>query len=307
MSTQQEIRLLKNREIDFAKWDDCIQNAPNGNLYAKSWYLDVVSPEWGALIWDDYRFVMPLPVIKKMAIRMIIQPLHCQQLGIFPAPVLEIQQQFAEKLKKSFRIINYQLNAGMLIHAFPSFENIKRTNYILPLHLSYEETVSGFSRHTIRNLTAAENAQVKVVKGLLPSDFFKSKKEAETRKVSEKSYRILHQLIAQTLMKGNGVIYAAYSQTNNLCAAAYVLFDQNKAYYLNAFSTEEGRENRAMYAIVNELIKEFSRSATIIDFEGSVIEGVARFYKGFGAIGEDYYFIRSNSLPIVGKKLLNKK
>jgi hypothetical protein len=298
---------LKNREIDFAKWDDCIQNAPNGNLYAKSWYLDVVSPEWGALIWDDYRFVMPLPVIKKMAIRMIIQPLHCQQLGIFPAPVLEIQQQFAEKLKKSFRIINYQLNAGMLIHAFPSFENIKRTNYILPLHLSYEETVSGFSRHTIRNLTAAENAQVKVVKGLLPSDFFKSKKEAETRKVPEKSYRILHQLTAQTLMKGNGVIYSAYSQTNNLCAAAYVLFDQNKAYYLNAFSTEEGRENRAMYAIVNELIKEFSRSATIIDFEGSVIEGVARFYKGFGAIGEDYYFIRSNSLPIVGKKLLNKK
>lgn len=307
MSAQQEIRLLKNREINYAKWDECIQNAANGNLYAKSWYLDVVSPEWEALILDDYRFVMPLPVIKKMAIRMIIQPLHCQQLGIFPAPVLEIQQQFAEKLKKSFRIINYQLNAGMLIHAFPSFENIKRTNYILPLHLSYEETVSGFSRHTIRNLTAAENAQVKVVKGLLPSDFFKSKKEAETRKVPEKSYRILHQLIAQTLMKGNGVIYAAYSQTNNLCAAAYVLFDQNKAYYLNAFSTEEGRENRAMYAIVNELIKEFSRSATIIDFEGSVIEGVARFYKGFGAIGEDYYFIRSNSLPIVGKKLLNKK
>jgi hypothetical protein len=105
--------------------------------------------------------------------------------------------------------------------------------------------------------------------------------------------------VAQTVTRGNGIIYAAYSKTNNLCAAAFVIFNQSRAYYLNAYSTGEGRENRAMYSIVNELIKEFSETGLVIDFEGSIIEGVARFYKGFGAEAEQYYYVESNRFPFI--------
>jgi hypothetical protein len=302
MSDQHEIQHLKNQDIDYEKWDFCIQQAENGNLYARSWYLDVVSPSWEALVLGDYKFVMPLPVVRKLGIKMVSQPLHCQQLGIFPVPKPKIQQQFSNKLWKLFRLVRYQLNVAMQVGAFENFGKQKKQNYVLNLDLPYSEVSKGFTTHAKRNLKAAEKAEVTVVKGLQPVEFFAGKRQAENRKIPEKSYWILHRLVAQTLTRGSGVIYAAYSRTNNLCAAAFIIFNQNRAYYLNAYSTDEGRDNRAMYAIVNELVKEFSGSGTVIDFEGSIIEGVARFYEGFGAQVEHYYFLGSNRFPFNLKK-----
>ncbi len=44
------IRHLKNDEIEREKWDECIAAAFNGNVYGFSWYLDIVSPGWEALV-----------------------------------------------------------------------------------------------------------------------------------------------------------------------------------------------------------------------------------------------------------------
>ncbi len=296
-----QLRHLKNKEIDYEKWDECILRANNGNLYAKSWYLDIVSPNWEALVLGDYKFVMPLPVEQKFGLRMISQPLHCQQLGIFPAAIEDIQQQFAEEFYRMFKFIRYQLNTEMDIGQFKNFKVLKKTNYLLHLDMPFNWLSGSFTKHAKRNLTAAEKTGTTVVKGLQPSDFFEIKRIADNRKVPEKSYRILRALMAKTLTSGAGTIYAAYSAANSLCSAAFIVFDQSRAYYLNAFSTEEGRENRAMYLILNEIIKEWSDSYMTLDFEGSVIEGVARFYKGFGAQSTDYYYIHSDKVPLIGK------
>jgi len=60
-----EIKYLKHNQIDKQKWDSAIENAQNGLAYALSWYLDIVSPNWDALIFGDYEMVMPLIHKKK--------------------------------------------------------------------------------------------------------------------------------------------------------------------------------------------------------------------------------------------------
>ena len=45
-----------------------------------------------------------------------------------------------------------------------------------------------------------------------------------------------------------------------------------------------------MFLLVEEIIKKFSNSKYLLDFEGSEIEGVARFYVGFGASNAPYYY-----------------
>ena len=40
MSAPLKIQHLTHRQIDKAKWDDCIDKADNGLLYAYSFYLD---------------------------------------------------------------------------------------------------------------------------------------------------------------------------------------------------------------------------------------------------------------------------
>ena len=47
-----------------------------------------------------------------------------------------------------------------------------------------------------------------------------------------------------------------------------------------------------MFMIINELIKENAGKDILLDFEGSQIEGIARFYKGFGAINQPYYVLK---------------
>ena len=79
------IRFVPNDKIDKQKWDSAIDNSTSPYFYAKSWYLDKVSPRWNALIEDDYRKLMPLPVKQKWGFKYICQPILTQQLGIFSA------------------------------------------------------------------------------------------------------------------------------------------------------------------------------------------------------------------------------
>ena len=51
----------------------------------------------------------------------------------------------------------------------------------------------------------------------------------------------------------------------------------------------------ASHFLVNELMK--LHIGKIVDFEGSNIEGVARFYKGFGAHHTFYSTVKINRLP----------
>ena len=50
--------------IDKKHWDDCISKSFNGNVYAWSWYLDIVHPKWEALVENDYERVMALPSLR---------------------------------------------------------------------------------------------------------------------------------------------------------------------------------------------------------------------------------------------------
>ena len=54
------IKHLTHNMIDKRRWDDCIAKSFNGSVYAWSWYLDIVHPNWEALIENDYERVMPL-------------------------------------------------------------------------------------------------------------------------------------------------------------------------------------------------------------------------------------------------------
>jgi len=54
----------------------------------------------------------------------------------------------------------------------------------------------------------------------------------------------------------------------------------------------------AMYFLLDSFIKTNAEQDLILDFEGSMIPGVARFYSGFGAIPETYFQLKFNRLPL---------
>ena len=105
------IQLVHHANIDFEQWDMCISSAVNSEIYAYSWFLDCVSPQWSALILNDYEAVMPLPIKSKYGIRYIVQPPFCQKLGIFSPQTIseEMGKKFSKHLIKysSIRYSSY--------------------------------------------------------------------------------------------------------------------------------------------------------------------------------------------------------
>ena len=57
------IRFFENKDINKQNWDKCLEQSGSAKIYAYSWYLDIVSPNWKALIQDDYTSIFPLPII----------------------------------------------------------------------------------------------------------------------------------------------------------------------------------------------------------------------------------------------------
>jgi hypothetical protein len=61
-------------------------------------------------------------------------------------------------------------------------------------------------------------------------------------------------------------------------------------------NTPQSREKRIGYYVVNELVKEFASTKTILDFAGSSIPDIASFMASFGSINNPYYRIYRNRL-----------
>ena len=43
-------QLLQRNEIDLKAWDALVADSPQGSVFVYSWYLDVITPNWQAII-----------------------------------------------------------------------------------------------------------------------------------------------------------------------------------------------------------------------------------------------------------------
>lgn len=83
----------------------------------------------------------------------------------------------------------------------------------------------------------------------------------------------------------------------NLLAAGFFLSSHHRIVNLMPSSSQEGREVCAMHYLLDVLIRSSSGRKVILDFEGSSIPSIARFYQSFGAIDVPFYQVKRNKLP----------
>ncbi len=293
-----EVHFVNHGEIDRAKWARRVAASSVPLVYAEPEYLDLVAPHWDALVCGDYDHVMPLSVSRKIGLSFLLQPLFAQQHGIFPEAGQLVQDIFLKAVYNRFSYVAIHLNASHS-GSFPEVFSVgRRNNFILDLAPGYEDLVGNYSKHTRRQIKKAESEMVSVVKGLPVNEYIDLKNGATENKLPQQSMQTLRQLISYGYSSGKGILYAAYNRDNLLCAAAFFLQSGGRAVYLNAVSTPEGKSTNAMHLIVDQFIKEHSGQKLTLDFEGSTIQGIARFYQGFGAVCEQYFTLKSNRLPI---------
>lgn len=298
------LRLLKRKEIDISKWDELIANSTAETIYPYSWYLDTVSENWSALVMDDYRFVMPVVWKKKAGMRYIYQPFYTQQLGVFSREYVDphVIRQMLKILYRKFRFAGMNFNAKNLVGEEGPLSVDDKCNYVLTLDKDYKSHYKHFKANTKRNIRKSLEYPQELTKNLSVGELVKLKRENDVIKRSNEDYNWLTKVFERIKQQNAGTIYAVQSE-NKIIAAAFFAFSRSRAIYLLSVSSPKGKEYRGMFRIVDAFIREHAGSGRILDFEGSNIPSVARFFGGFGAKPEIYQGVSFSRLPATLTKL----
>jgi len=283
------IYYLQRDQLDITKYDTCIKLSVNARIYAYSWYLDIVADNWDALVLNDYEAVMPLPWRQKYFIKYIYPPAWTQQLGVFSSTNVseKLVLDFIRAIPKKFKKVTIQFNSE---NKFEHKNVTKRVNYILPLDKDYSEIYNGFNKNRKRDLKKAItrcNVNIKTISSNEFLDFYLSVPKnyvvtSHQIKGIKKLVNLQHKAIQ---IRG---IYLA----DTLEASILFLIDTKRIINLVPVTTDFGKENGLTTLILNDMIKKSEDSTKTLDFEGSMVKGVADFYKSFGSELEYYNLLQ---------------
>ncbi|MEJ8843080.1 hypothetical protein WG954_11880 [Lacibacter sp. H375] len=296
----QQIKYISHAEIDKQKWDDCVQHADNGLIYAYSWYLDAMADHWDALVLNDYEAIMPLTWNKKYGIHYLFQPYFCASLGIFSRSKINaaVTEAFLKKIPKRFRYIDIYLNHNNL---FPvdGFALTERVNYILALHNPYNEIAELYRTNLKRNIRKAEQTGLVAKQNIPVADIITLAKETIQRvsAISDEQMDRFKNLFSIAKEKQLAETLGIYNNNNQLLASAVFLFSHKRWYYILVGNHPNGKTLGASHYLIDRFIAAHAGTDAILDFEGSDIRNLAFFYSSYGATEERYPALRMNRLP----------
>lgn len=288
------IKKLKYENIDFDKYAQCLENSEQKNWYVKKEVLDELSGNWEILIYGDYEAIMPVPLIKKLGIKFVIMPLFCQQLGVFSSSDnTDINDQFLKALKKNYKIFYYSFNQ---YNSFSSASE-KRKNYIIP--------ISDYDILKRKKYFKGRKSTVKCAQHLIYKEI---KLNATHISFIENNFK--------GLTKENDINkfkdYLNFLDTNNslkLCAAYLdqqliniaILVSEKTEFSLLALINDEihKKEDGASF-LIDKILSHYIHEKRL-NFMGSNIPGIERFFKSFGAELHDYNFIQNKILKKIYK------
>jgi hypothetical protein len=293
------INYLTYQQIDKKKWDACIDKAPNGLIYAYSYYLDAMAKNWDGLVLNDYEAVMPLTWKKKYGIHYLYQPPFTACLGVFGKMLTaEILDQFLKAIPDKFRYWDIYLNHGNFFQ-LGDFTLYQRMNYVLPLNDGYESIYDQYRHSTKRNIKKSEKLALIINKDIAVAEVIllareQSKDFANMAAGDFENFKMLYRLLNK---KEKATTYGVYTKEGELLASAVFFFSHHRAYYIMVGNHPNGKTLGASHALINAFIKDHAGENIKLDFEGSDIRSLAFFYSSFGAGEEKYSAIHLNKLP----------
>lgn len=296
-------------------------------IFFQSWWLDTVS---GADNWDVAIFsksnevfgVLPYFHKKKMGITMLGIPTLTQHLGPwlkYPegqkndtrlAFEKEAFQNLAEQMPSS------QLTVIKLHHSIKNtlpfvwldFKTTVKYTYVLSNVFHNKDNLKkNLSSNTRKNLKKAKKTVT--VKETSDADLLYDmgnmtfQRQAIKPPYSRELLKNLHAVCEQN--KCAKILYAE-DENANVHAAILLVWNTKTVYYLMGGSNPEYRNSEAMTLLMWEAIKFASSFVDEFDFEGTMVESIERFIRGFGAQQYPYYQL-SKVKPNYLRPLFEKK
>lgn len=266
------LKFVDSQKIDKKRWDEIIANSPKNNCACYSWFLDATTEKWGALMTEDYSFVLPLPYKNRVFYKKMFQHPFGRNLEFFGDE--KYLSQVAPMLKK-LGYFNFHFN-----HKLP-FDFVDRVYQ--KLDLKGEIKYRANARRILKKFKDKYTYEVSsnwesVTKLYFANSFYKIKQQ-------EKNKVFVQQVMQSALKHNNGEVVEVFNEDKECIAAAFFFKDKETITYLIGDSTMESKKEGSMYCLMDFAIHHYQPDFKTFDFGGSNVESVSSFYKKLG--GED--------------------
>ncbi|MBK8568300.1 MAG: hypothetical protein IPN76_34585 [Saprospiraceae bacterium] len=311
-STSFKAEVLQRHQIEAAGWNAFIAQSPQAAPYGCTWYLDVVWSGWQAVVVSEkgrWLAVMPFKISQKHSISYLFNPPFCQYVGLFfgEMAVKNATQAFALKKKLVKAAVDALPSAIKVfdVKFAPEFD------YPLPFHWAGYELRTRYSywldnqadkQAIFKNFEERTRTYInKAVKSGLVAMSVDSIDAILSLAQKKDSYaldgEVLKKLWAACCQQGMGTALEVRDATGRLHAGLiYQRFGHKLLHLFSAYDPALGNQGGMSLAIWRS-IESAGPAVQVIDFEGSMLEPIEHFFRGFGTRPVPYLQIRKNTFP----------
>ncbi|MFV9997581.1 MAG: GNAT family N-acetyltransferase [Arsenophonus endosymbiont of Dermacentor nuttalli] len=280
-------------------------------VFSQAWWLDAVAGEnWDVAVVDkgeEIQAVMPYVLKKRYGQTVLTQPPLTQHLGPW---LRATKAKYAKSLVREKDLLQalidqlpiYTLyaqnwgpnNTNWLPLYWRGFKQTTRYTYRIEKLTDLDEVWAGFQENIKTDIRKAKNRfNITVQNDLSVEQFLHINEKTFLRQGKKLPYgHHLVQRIDQAAVANNArKIFIAVDNEGRHHAAVYLIWDRHSAYYWMGGGDPELRNSGATSLCMWEAINFASTVTEKFDFEGSMIEPIERFFRGFGAIQTPYFQI----------------
>jgi hypothetical protein len=276
----------------------------------QDWWLDVLCGEhWHPIIVFDKESKPESAMVyhwkKKYGFNFILPPPLTPTMGAwfrYPTQPQKRHSRYHHEMKLTDALIDKLPDATLTItqlglnfdnwlpFMWRGFKQRTRYTFLIENLTDFDAVSANFSENVKRNLKKGkdliveESDDVAVLYDLAQGSLEKNGSQLNF------SFDTLNLLYLKIKEQNAGQIFQIKNVENEILASALIVWDKEKAYFLVA---GDNRKNMsASTVLIHSVLQKMSaKNIQVFDFEGSMIESIANFYRSFGAKPQAYHLI----------------
>ena len=296
-------------------------------IFSQAWWLDAVAGEaWDlCLVENGEEIVASMPNVtkKRYGFTLLSHPPLTQNLGPWLKPsqakyskMLSQQKDWMQALMDQLPKYDYfnqnwhYSQTNWLPFYWRGFEQTTRYTYVIEDLSDLDRLWDGLEAKIRTDIRKAENKVGVKVKTDLPIEEFIALNEmtfVRQGMTMPYSKNFVKNLAEKAMQRKQCRWFIGQDADGQNHAGVLIIWDAQSAYYLLGGGNPDLRNSGATSLCVWEAIKFASTVTRRFDFEGSMIEPIERFFRGFGAVQKPYYVVTHKPSKILNTLLCLKK
>lgn len=185
---------------------------------------------------------------------------------------------------------NYEVQNWLPFH-WQGYKQTSKFTYVLNNIKDYELLWGNMRENIRREIRKAEKNEIKILSGLPFKNLIEIiQKIADSRKF-KMNHGILKSIFDSCEKNDCSLCNYAQNRSGNILSVVFVVWDQKKAYYIIGGKNPDFENKGSASLLFWETIKMVSGKVDVFDFEGSMIQSIEKYFRGFGSAQMQYNVI----------------